>query len=272
MSKSKKEETAVALKEDTAVANYDGYADHAGKGSENVTSADLKIPFIKITQDRSAQKKSGLAEEGDIWNDVTKRAYKEYTFIPCYTTMDHVQWLPGGGGFVARHKAGDPEVIEAAKDKEHKLPNGNKVMQTFYIYGVEVNEDDSPGMIICIPFASTMIGPYRDFITSATTMLIEAGGQTINPPLYGNHVKMVGRKDKKFDSYNCDILPANGATFKESLLVPGSALFLAAVDCYNMAESSDMSAKTSYVDDTPKSSGAGSDTNASEDDEDEVLF
>jgi hypothetical protein len=256
--------TAVAKKENTAVAVHTGYGAYSGKGLENVSAKDLVIPFIKISQDLSAQVKSGIATEGQIFNPTSKRAVDEYRFVPCYVTMDYVEWLPQAGGFVARHKAGDPIVAEAAKN-EGKLPNKNVIQQTFYIYGVEVNEDGSPGMFICIPFASTTIKAYKNLMTSVTTLLVDDGtGKRVNPPLFAHCVKMVGRDDVKFQSKNCDLLPASGQTFEDSLIPVDSDLFKKALECHSMAESSDLSAHTSYESD----GGAPADAGDEGDDED----
>lgn len=245
----KTKNTAVAVKEKTEVVVHKGYGSHSGKGLENVTAKDLVIPFIKITQDLSAQQKAGTAELGQIYNPTSQKAFDEYKFVPCYTDMDFVEWLPKAAGFVARHKAGDPIVAEAARN-EGKLPNKNVIQQTFYIYGVEVNEDGSPGMFICIPFSSTLIKAYKNFMTSVTTLLVDDGnGGRENPPLYAHCVKMVGRDDVKFESKNCDLLPATGQTFEDSLIPVDSELFQKASECHAMARSSDLSAHTSYESD-----------------------
>ena len=261
-----KKDTAVATTKETAVAVHKGWGEHSGKGMENVDANHLVIPFIKVTQDRSAQFKSGIAKEGQIFNSATQTAFDEYRFVPCYVAMDYVQWLPQGGGFVGRHQPGDPEVVEASKNKENKLPNGNKVQQTFYIYGVEVNADGSPGMIICIPFASTMIKPYKNFMSTADSMLVPVGNARVNPPLYANLVKMVGCDDAKFESKNCRLLPADGKYFSECLLDQDSDLFQKAVECYEMAKKSDLSAHTSYEND-----GSSAPTNE-DDGDDEPVF
>lgn len=261
MAKSK----AVAVAEETAVATHTGYGAYSGKGLENVSAKDLVIPFIKISQDLSAQVKSGIAKEGQIFNPTSKLAVDEYRFVPCYVTMDYVEWLPQAGGFVGRHQAGDAIVAEAAKN-EGKLPNKNVIQQTFYIYGVEVNEDGSPGMFICIPFASTTIKAYKNLMTSVTTLLVDDGtGKRVNPPLFAHCVKMVGRDDIKFQSKNCDLLPASGQTFEDSLIPVDSALFQKALECHAMAESSDLSAHTSYETDAG-ASGAGAEDEGDDED------
>lgn len=252
----KKNDTAVAVKESTDVVVHKGYGQYSGKGMENVSAKDLVIPFIRITQDLSAQRKAGLATEGQIFNPTTKKACDEYKFVPCYVSMDYVEWLPDAAGFVARHQAGDA-IVEEAQRNGGSLPNKNVVQQTFYIYGVEVNEDGSPGMFICIPFSSTTIKAYKNFMTSVTTLLVDDGESgRVNPPLFAHCVKMVGRDDVKFQSKNCDLLPATGQTFEDSLIPVDSELFQKASECHAMAESSDLSAHTSYESDNPSGSAA----------------
>ncbi len=246
--KAKAKSKAVATTTGTAVSVAGGYGEYSGGGLENVGAKDLVIPFIKISQDLSAQVKAGHATEGQIYNPTSQQAFDEYRFVPSYVSMDYIEWLPKAGGFVARHQAGDPIVAEAERNGG-VLPNKNVIQQTFYIYGVEVNENGSPGMFICIPFSSTTIKAYKNFMTSVTTLLVDDGnGGRCNPPLFAHTVKMVGRDDVKFESKNCDLLPASGQTFEDSLLPVDSELFRKALECNQMASKGDMAKHTSYED------------------------
>lgn len=249
MAAKKKATTAVAKKEEAALAVVDGYEEFAGDGFDNVKRSDLQIPFLNVLQALSDQVKSvakgGLegAEVGSLHNSVTDDLYPGDTgvgLVPAITQHKFVEWRPRdeGGGIV---NVFDPEDAVVKKCQgtqkfgELKTDAGNDLVETFYLFGVlfDLETEEYLGTV-CVPFASTKIGAYKRITTSLYEFLVaiptEGGGtKKINPPMYAHRLKVTTVEDsnKKGDFANIKVTPANGG-LKDGLLPAGSELWEAA--------------------------------------------
>ena len=128
-------ELKTANKQDLAKA----FEADAGSGFEEVTSSDIKIPFIRIIQALSPQiKKTDPsfiegASQGDIFNTVTKTLWngeEGILVIPSYFQQKLLEFIPRnqGGGFVGELSPESEDVRKAVRDQDsglELLENGN---------------------------------------------------------------------------------------------------------------------------------------------------
>ena len=103
----------------------------AGDGLQNVTTADMAIPFLRILQQMSPQvsKRDGAyvegAEEGQIFNTVTGELWDPdvgLVFIPCAFNYRTIEWKDRdeGGGIVSSFPRG-AELPAYETDKKNKM-------------------------------------------------------------------------------------------------------------------------------------------------------
>lgn len=212
-----------------ALAKVD-YGEFAGAGFEGQTSQDMAIPFLGLLQQMSPQLQKGDpahipgAEAGDLFNTVTGELLASpVLFVPCCTEHVFVEWVPrdAGGGFVGVHALNSPDVAAARQTADSfnklKAANGNDLVETFYIYGllledVDAVESASP---IVLAFTSTKIKVYKRLMTRLRTV-------RGNPPLFAHRlaVSSVGEKNKRGQPYhNLRIESAKGS-LPESMILP----------------------------------------------------
>ena len=221
-------------KQDKAVVAEEpqDYGELSGAGWEGTTASDFAIPFLSVLQDMSPQTKSQKPEyidgavSGMLLNTVTGELYdgtKGVIIVPCHTEQVFVEWKPRdqGGGFVDKHEI-DSEVVNEAKGRcdfgKFTTPNGNELVQTFYIYGMILNavDDLEPKEHIVVAITSTKIKKYRAAMSGMRTV---KGG----PPLFAFRLKMstVLETNQKGDFYNLNIEPAVGTKY-DACLIPAA--------------------------------------------------
>ena len=218
--------------DEQALATVD-YGEYAGNGMENVTGADVTIPFLGIVQDLSPQKQEGDpkfiqgAKVGDLFNTVTNELYGQSVHIvPCCKDSVYVEWVPRdqGGGFVAIHEL-NSDVVRTAKDNSTdqfklKTENGNDLVETHYVYGMLIHgpEGKTSETPIVIAFTSSKIKVYRSqLMTRIRTM-------KGNPPMFAFRFKVSSLRDKNKQGQpysNFKIEPACGS-MTTSINLPGS--------------------------------------------------
>ena len=220
------------VKQEAALATMD-FGEHKGKGMENVTSADISIPFLGIVQklspqlDKTHEKYIEGATEGDLFNSVTNQLLgtKVY-FVPCCKDNQYVEWTPRdkGGGLVGMHVPGSEfvrDVKSRATDQfKLKTDEGNDLIETYYVYGMLIDGADGKTVEtpIVISFSSSKIKVYR---SQLMTPLRTIKG---DPPMYAFRfvITTVDAKNKAGQPYkNLKIEPANGA-MAASANLPGT--------------------------------------------------
>lgn len=113
------------------------------------TAEDFAIPFLYILQSGSPQVKKSAgeyvegAEEGNIYNTVSKELYENVMVLAAHYERVFIEWVPRekGGGFVARYKE-EPEY-EVNEKGDWVLPNGNHLKDTRQWYVLVINPDGS---------------------------------------------------------------------------------------------------------------------------------
>jgi hypothetical protein len=231
----KKKDLAVPEK-GGALAPVMDYGDLGGLGYENQSSDDISIPFLGIIQQLSPEIIEGDgkyipgAKVGQLLNTVTQEVYdgdKGVCVVPVYSEQVYIEWVPRerGGGIAGRH-AVDSAVVEHAKKNsssfnELTTPEGNELIQTFYLYGLLLNspDDEEANGPIVIAFTSTKIKIYKRIMTQ----LRSVKGR---PPLFAHRIQITTKaeKNKAGQPYrNFDIRPALG-TVAESMIQPDNPL------------------------------------------------
>lgn len=223
------------------LAKYD-YGQYEGKGFENQTRDDVAIPFLTILQANSPQLDTIVdSKAGLLFNTVTEEVMREALIVPVLTQHVIVEWIPrdDGGGFVAVHQLDSPEVA-AAKERstefgKYKMPNGNELVETFYVYVVLCNEKEPTGFAV-IPFWSTKIKVYKRANTKwSSCMLMKQDGTKIHPPMFSHLTRVTtrGEENKKGKFHNFVLEPANG-DIRNSMLSPDDPRFQAAAEFYQL--------------------------------------
>lgn len=159
-----------------AVALPFEFGDMAGEGMDNMTSADQAVPFIRILQALSPEinkKKPEYvpgAEPGMFIDSVSNELREELIFVPCLTEHLFVEWKPrnAGGGFVGRHDLHSGVDKQCRRNEKGKLvlPNGNELVETFYVAVLLLDEPDAPAPsgFAMLAFTSSSIQPYKKSI------------------------------------------------------------------------------------------------------------
>lgn len=228
-------------KTDAQVPTEYDYGGDFDQGYENQTQDDLTIPFLSVLQSNSPQLDTiEAAKAGMLINTVTEELTKPeegVAFVPVTTEHCYVEWTPRvkGGGFVAKHDVDSPTVLKALDESQefgvYLTPEGNELVETFYVYAVSLDEDLQPGEAFVIPFTSTKIKKYKRWSTKINTFMIRTPAGRRKPPIFAHQVKITAVKERnnKGDFWNFDLAPLNGSLV-ESLLPPGSPALEAAKD------------------------------------------
>ncbi|UQS95105.1 ATP-binding protein [Pseudanabaena phage Pam3] len=186
--------------------DYSAYEAYAGQGLEDISSEDKGLPFFEVLQPLSPEVEDiEGAQAGMIINKATKELHTSIRFVPACRQHVYTEWVPrdNGGGLVATYQLTDP-IVQAARAKQrvgkHELPNGNELIETFYLYGMVLDENDNP-MPAVIAFSSTKIAAYKTLTTRADSLMFRAGdGRKLKFPWFA-HVWRLGTEKKKKDKY-----------------------------------------------------------------------
>lgn len=206
-----KKTTAVATTAPGAIAEYKAFA---GKGWDNVTSADIAIPFLNLLQDGSPQvKKSSAArldgaEAGFFVDSVSNDLFdgeKGIVVIPVLTQIKIVEWIPyddggAGKGPVGIHEFNSP-IHQAAQARAQgditkmvSEDGSTELKETFYMYALILREEDdvepvNAGMMIA--FSKSKVKPYRNGMARINMV----PGSRTELPLFCNRLRLTSVPD-----------------------------------------------------------------------------
>lgn len=265
MATSKKPETTntevAVANQNTAMAEYGAYADYAGAGFENQTSDDYSIPFLQILQALSPQlQENDSLRQGMILNTVTGEIFEGkvgIAFVPATTQHVYVEWKPrdAGGGFVGIHEPSSDLVRHCVANQpfgDYKTPEGNELIETFYVYGVAIDADENVSQAV-LAFSSSKIKKYKGWMTKAKTIQLPLpDGRRIPAPLFAHkyRLKTVSEKNNKGQFFNWDIA-FDGSNALEARLLPDNPLFQSAVAIKTLIEAG--KARAAYESQAPGS-------------------
>jgi len=176
----------------------------SGSGFEEMSSADIQIPFIRIIQALSPQLKKtdpGFiqgASQGDIFNTVTKKfwsAEEGIEVIPIYYQLKLLEFVPRtqGGGFVGELNAASPEVQKVVRDKDtglELLDNGNELVRTAQHYVKVIHKDGTLENAI-VDMKKTQLKKSRGW--NSIMMMQKSNGVTL--PSFSNIYKLTSSED-----------------------------------------------------------------------------
>lgn len=264
MTKAKEEKLpAPATETGTAVAEYD-WGDDAGAGMENLRPEELKVPMLRILHQMSPQckppAKGGIegAKAGMVFNTVTRDMFDGdagIEFIPSWRDYNFCEYVPReeGSGFKGTHLPDSSFVEHVKASNESRFgrlatDNGTELVETFYIYGLQVLPN---GMIerVVLPFSSTMIKVYRDFINRVRGLRYPSKtGKLVNPPLWAHRwrFKTMFRENDKGSWYVWDPYPF-ADTLAKSLISPRDELYAQGAEFYRLLTAGE--AKADHVSD-----------------------
>lgn len=234
----KSENKAVATQEKGgAVAIYD-YSQFAGAGFENHTRDDYTIPFLGVLQSMSPQIETiAEAKPGMLINTVTNTVIdgkRGVAFVPAQTQHVFVEWKTreSGGGFVGLHNL-DSDIVKKCRAEQQfgklKLPNGNDLIETFYVYGVMITETSVEQAVIA--FTSTKIKAYKRWMSRAHTIQVALpDGRRVPAPLFAHRYRLttVKEKNNKGEFYNF-VIEFDGVDANACRLGPDNEVFQQAV-------------------------------------------
>lgn len=160
-----------------------------GTGYENVGAGDLLIPRLTILQGLSPQVSQGRpeydpkAKVGMIYDVGLQQGFEgPVVFLPVHYSKVWLEWAPraSGKGLVATHESA--EILnETRPDANNRptLPNGNYIVETAQLYGLNVSADWRKSFI---PMASTQLKKVRRLLTLAMSERLPDSNQVA--PLY----------------------------------------------------------------------------------------
>lgn len=200
---------------------YD-FSGDAGAGLENVTQADLGIPFIDIIQSGSKQRKKDNAlyikgaEEGDIFisapGQIVGNPINPLHFTVAYFRSAWVEWKGNRGGFVKSHDTAGvlTQTTKGGQNgNENVLPNGNVIVETKYFCGfAEVDGRPRPGIIA---LKSTQLKKAKHWLSLLKAQRGKtADGTEYEMPAFASRFALTTalEKHEKGEAYGWVIAPA----------------------------------------------------------------
>lgn len=184
----------------------------AGLGSEQATSEDIALPFIKCAQMLSDEMKESKPDayipdlrEGDFFNSITKRIFPRANgvyFVPVYYVRKYLEWGPKrGDGFKGEH---GPDIMTQVKRDGVKnvLPNGNLIVPTATWFGFVVDRETGEVKGAVIALSSTQMKKSRQLMYKLKDVTVADGkGGRFTPPIFYNvvHITSVAEGNDQGD-------------------------------------------------------------------------
>jgi hypothetical protein len=222
--------------------NINDLAALSGVGLENISSADLAIPFLQLVQQLSPEVNENKpeyipdAKPGMVINSVTGQLYNTkkspIRFILCSFTKLFVEWRPraSGGGIVASHSNASILLNCHKNDKgQDELPNGNTIATTAYHFGLVVTESGTEKVII--PMTSTQLKNSRKWLSLITTAKLQGPNGPFTPPMFAFEYKLSTTVEENAKG------SWTGWHIELGGQVKDKTLFLEAKDAYNATQS-----------------------------------
>jgi len=196
------DEKQVATKEEAGLPSSILFEDDAAAGFENVKSASLALPILKLLQNGSgeAQKRNQNyvdgAEPGMFLNIVTKKLYngaEGINVIPCHYKLEYQEWADFGTG------SNRPENIYTAesdilskttKDTSGKdrLDNGNYILTVGQHYVLIVDEDSIEQALISMSSSQGKIS--RGWNSMMLSITFDGKDGAYNPSSFSHTYKL----------------------------------------------------------------------------------
>ena len=170
----------------------------ANQGAQNISQADLALPFLKILGQLSPEvnKRDGKyvdgAEPGKIINTVTNKLYDSIDVIPCHYKRQYIEWQDRGqstGAPVAIHEADSDIISQTVRGKDYKdrLPNGNYLDNTANHFVIYLNTIPTSALI---SMKSTQLKVSRKWNSMMMGLKMQGKNGLFTPPTYSHIYKL----------------------------------------------------------------------------------
>ena len=187
----------IANKKEGALATNLFEAD-ANQGAQNISQADLALPFLKILGQLSPEvnKRDGKyvdgAEPGKIINTVTNKLYDSIDVIPCHYKRQYIEWQDRGqstGAPVAIHEADSDIISQTVRGKDYKdrLTNGNYLDNTANHFVIYLNTIPTSALI---SMKSTQLKVSRKWNSMMMGLKMQGKNGLFTPPTYSHVYKL----------------------------------------------------------------------------------
>ena len=196
------DEKQVAIKKEAGLPSSILFEDDAAAGFENVKSASLALPILKLLQNGSgeAQKRSQNyvegAEPGMFLNTVTKKMYngtEGINVIPCHYKLEYQEWADFGTG------SGRPENIYDANsdilskttqgsDMKDRLDNGHYILTVGQHFVLIVEDGSTETALISMSATQGKISKKWNSMMMSITLDGEDGA--FNPASFSHSYKL----------------------------------------------------------------------------------
>ena len=193
-----KEMNEVAVKEDAALAAYDGYASE--DEAEGIGSGDLSTPWLRVLQALSPAVVDDIAKVGQLHNVASDEFYDELVMIPAYRKKMFLAWGQRGTpeeGFKGAYEPDDP-IVTLALDKfpfaQWQTDEGYELIETGYIYAVAFPPGEPEAAFECVfAFARSNYKTFKKWNTLIQTQRLPDGRQF---PSNAHRFRVATRKEK----------------------------------------------------------------------------
>jgi len=197
------------------------FAEDAGAGQAGVSMEHLALPFIRMIQNGSPERKKTNAkfiegsEEGDIFNTVTRELFKQdkgIFVVPCAFEFAHLEFVPmdEGGGFVGKLEPNDPVIRSANRDENNKdiLPSGNELVKVAQHYVYVVDQDTGAYQQAILGMQSTSLKVSRGWNTQIKMQTAMVDDRRIKLPSFGTvwHLTTVEKTRDNYTWYEWSVL------------------------------------------------------------------
>lgn len=151
------------------------------EGFEQINTATMAIPFVRILQALSPQLKKQDpaylegAEEGMYFNTITKQLYGEKVkVIVLKFERIFIEWRPNRGGFVGYHAPENAERLTVDHTFGNWKTKDGNILQETYAYMVLIVGHEKEGPAV-LSLASSSLKTAREWNRLMTTHIMENG-------------------------------------------------------------------------------------------------
>jgi len=139
-------------------------------GMDDLDSSDFSVPMLRLLQPLSKNVLSppdhlkDKLKAGLVLNNLTEDVSEEVDIVFATIRKVYIEWVPAskGGGMQGIYHKGDPFLTQFHTSELEKacvkLTNGNDLVKTLYMYGVQIDADGNTTPVV-IPMSKTQLKP-----------------------------------------------------------------------------------------------------------------
>jgi len=177
----------------------------AGAGSENISSKDVSLPFLKILTNNSPHVTQGDAKfisnarPGQVINSVLNKLYNGsdgFNVIPCFFKFEYVEWADRGTqnsvAPVNSYPADSDIMTKTSRgdDRKDRLANGNYIEPTHYHYVLLVGDNDQPSETAVIVMKATQAKKSKKWNSMMLSQRRKGKNGFFQPPTWSQIYKL----------------------------------------------------------------------------------